>query len=188
MMVGVVPDSYGSGLFNMPNYVVPQYIQDLEIEGIGDYVPPVTPPRNWLTYNGYFYEILDLTSVGMSYAWTVYSQVDTLTTTTIAIATGNAQSYNSALNEVTTLIDSLPVNNPDDPFESDENLGDDPFEIGPILPPIDIVDFDDLRPDNIGGGSGSSSLINLSAPTGAPFAYLGLGVIFLAVGSYFKVK
>ena len=41
---------------------------------------------------------------------------------------------------------------------------------------------------NIGGGSGSSSLFNLSAPTGAPFAYLGLGVIFLAVGSYFKVK
>ena len=183
-MVGVVPDSYGSGLFDMPSYVIPDYIQDLEIEGIGDYVPPATIPTVYLSYNGYFYEILDLTAIGMSYAWTVYSQVDTLTTTTIAIATGNAQSYNSALNEVTTLIDSLPVNNPDDPFESDEDLGDDPFEIGPILPPIDLVDFDNLKPDNIGGGGGSTKpIFDLTASENLPYAYVGLATLaFLIIG------
>ena len=74
-------------------------------------------------------------------------------------------------------------------YTGDFDLGDDPFEIGPILPPIDIVDFDDLKPPSGGGGSsGTSPVFDFSAPTGAPFAYLGLGVIFLAVGSYFKVK
>ena len=183
--MGLVNDGYGSFPANVQQTGIEFYDEfEVEVDDNGS-----TPSTSMQQYNGYFYEIIDLTSNGMGYAWSVYSQLDTDTTTIIPIATGTGTTYQSALSQVISLIDSLPVNNPDDPFESDEDLGDDPFEIGPIFPPIDIVDFDNLKPDNIGGGgSGTSPVFGFSAPTGAPFAYLGLGVIFLAVGSYFKVK
>ena len=181
--MGLINDGYG---YAADVQQVEYYDEDI-VDDNGS-----APSTSMQQYRGYFYEIVDLSSLGdgtrLSFAWAVYSQIDSPTTVSIVVATGNATSYQLALSQVISLIDGLPVNSVDDPLETDEDLGDDPFEIGPILPPIDLVDFDDLKPDNIGGGSGSSSLINLSAPTGAPFAYLGLGVIFLAVGSYFKVK
>jgi len=178
--MGLINDGYG---YAADVQQVEYYDEDI-VDDNGS-----TPSTSMQQYRGYFYEIIDLTSNGMGYAWAVYSQIDTATTLSIVIADGTGNTYQSALSQVISLIDGLPLNSVDDPLETDENLGDDPFEIGPILPPIDIVDFDDLKPDNIGGGGGGASpVFDFSAPTGAPFAYLGLGVIFLAVGSYFKGK
>ena len=178
--MGLINDGYG---YAADVQQVEYYDEDI-VDDNGS-----TPSTSMQQYRGYFYEIIDLTSNGMGYAWAVYSQIDTATTLSIVIADGTGNTYQSALSQVISLIDGLPLNSVDNPLETDENLGDDPFEIGPILPPIDIVDFDDLKPDNIGGGSsGTSPVFDFSAPTGAPFAYLGLGVIFLVVGSYFKGK
>ena len=181
--MGLINDGYG---YAADVQQVDYYDEDI-VDDNGS-----TPSTSMQQYRGYWYEIVDLSSFGdgtrLSFAWAVYSQIDSPTTVSIVVATGNATSYQLALSQVISLIDGLPVNSVDDPLETDEDLGDDPFEIGPILPPIDLVDFDDLKPDNIGGGGGASPVFDFSAPTGAPFAYLGLGVIFLAVGSYFKVK
>ena len=193
--MGLVNDGYGSFPANVQQTGIEFYDEvEVEVDDNGS----TQPSEQMFSYKTYWYDLFDWSQFGggqiTGWGYGIYSQIDSDTTYATAVATGGpVADYNVALSQIMTIIDGLPPNSVDDPFQSDEDLGINPIDLD-IMPPIDIIDFDDLKPDNIGGGggsgggSGTSPVFDFSAPTGAPFAYLGLGVIFLVVGSYFKGK